>query len=197
LLGALNVRERTLVLLDVGTGLRMGELIGLKWNDIDFRRFQVNVVRSIVKQIVGPCKTETSQKPVPLDKHIAQELLAWREATPYREPDDWVFASPDTEGKQPFWAQTLMRHYIRPAAKRVGITKRLGWHTFRHTFSTLLKANGEDVKVVQELLRHASCRITMDTYTQALTPAKRSAQSKVISLIFPARKPARTAALRA
>jgi len=52
----------------------------------------------------------------------------------------------------------------------------VGWHTFRHTYSTLLRANGEDVKVVQELLRHANSKITMDVYTQALSPAKRKAQ---------------------
>jgi site-specific recombinase XerD len=55
----------------------------------------------------------------------------------------------------------------------------------RHTFSTVLKANGEDVKVVQELLRHSSIRITMDVYTQAMSPAKRAAQSKVVSMFRP------------
>jgi integrase len=49
----------------------------------------------------------------------------------------------------------------------------------------LLRANGEDVKVVQELLRHASAKMTLDTYSQALTPAKRAAQSKVVSMILP------------
>ena len=67
----------------------------------------------------------------------------------------------------------------------MGITKRVGWHTFRHTYSTLLRANGEDVKVVQELLRHANSKITMDVYTQALSPAKREAQGRVASIIFP------------
>ncbi len=78
-----------------------------------------------------------------------------------------------------------MRYYIQPAALRAGITKKLSWHTFRHTFSTLLKANGEDVKTVQELLRHAPTRITLDVYTQAVTLAKRQAQSKVIAMIRP------------
>jgi len=67
----------------------------------------------------------------------------------------------------------------------MGITKRLGWHTFRHTYSTLLKGNGEDVKVVQELLRHASGKITLDIYTQAMTSAKRKAQSRVVAMIRP------------
>ena len=54
-----------------------------------------------------------------------------------------------------------------------------------NTYSTLLKANGEDIKVVQELLRHANSRITLDIYTQAFTPAKREAQSRVANLILP------------
>jgi integrase len=61
--------------------------------------------------------------------------------------------------------------------------KRIGWHTFRHTFGTLLKANGEDVKTVQELLRHANSRITLEVYTQATTSNKRAAQSKVVRMM--------------
>jgi integrase len=85
-------------------------------------------------------------------------------------------ASPVRQGKFPFWGQALMRHYIRPAAVKVDITKRIGWHTFRHSYSTLLKASGADIKVMQELLRHASTRVTLDTYTQAVT--RRSEQLK-------------------
>jgi len=51
------------------------------------------------------------------------------------------------------------------------------------TYTTLLHANGEDVKVVQELLRHGSARITMDIYAQAVTPAKRKAQGKVVAML--------------
>jgi integrase len=78
-----------------------------------------------------------------------------------------------------------MRDHIQPLARRLGINKRIGWHTFRHTFSTLLKSNGEDVKVVQELLRHSTARMTLDTYTQALSPDKRAAQSRVVGMIRP------------
>jgi len=52
----------------------------------------------------------------------------------------------DGNGKQPFWPDNLMKRHIRPVARANGINKRIGWHTFRHTFGTLLKANGEDVK---------------------------------------------------
>ena len=87
----------------------------------------------------------------------------------------------------------VLKRYLQPAAERAGIAKRVGWHTFRHTFSTLLRANGEDIKVVQELLRHANSKIKMDIYTQALSPAKRQAQSRVASMILPKRGAASTA----
>jgi integrase len=75
-----------------------------------------------------------------------------------------------------------MRNLIRPAAVKLGITEHLGWHTFRHTYSSLLRATGVDIKVMQELLRHASSRVTLDTYTQAVTLHKRKARSDVIRL---------------
>ena len=183
LLAVLGIRERTLVLLAFGTGLRMSELFGLKWNDIDFRRNEISVTRSIVFQVVGPCKTEASQKPVPLDSRLAEALKVWRDHTNYSKMDDWVFASPAARGRRPYWGQGLMRTIIRPAAARIGITQRIGWHTFRHTYSSLLRANKTDIKVTQELLRHASSRVTLDTYTQAVTVQKRRAQSSVIRLL--------------
>jgi len=102
----------------------------------------------------------------------------------YTSPDDWVWASPQRKGKQPLWLSTIMLYYIQPAAKRAGIQKRIGWHTFRHTFSSLLKSLGVDAKVVQDLVRHASFKTTMDGYTQALEQPKRQAQEQLADLIM-------------
>jgi len=183
LLGALAMRERTMVLLDVVTGLRASELFGLKWVDIDFNKNEVSVTRSIVMQVVGSCKTEASQKSVPLDPVLARTLRTWRDHTKYRATGDWVFASPFSKGRRPYWGQSIMSSQIRKVARGVGITKKIGWHTFRHTCATLLRASGADIKVVQELLRHASCRVTLDTYTQAVTEQKRAAQNKIAGLV--------------
>ena len=183
LIAALHLRERTLVLLAFGTGLRMSELFALQWGDINFHTHEIRVARSIVFQVVGRCKTEASQKSIPLDPYLAEALQIWRRHTKFRSPDDWVFASAATGGRKPYWGQPIMRKVIRPAATKVGITERIGWHTFRHTYSTLLRANQTDIKVMQELLRHASSRVTLDTYTQAVTRQKRKAQSKVIRLL--------------
>jgi integrase len=185
LLSNLDVRERTLVLLDAATGLRVSELLALRWEDVNFKTLELSVTRSIWHQVVGNCKTEASAKPVPLDNYMAEDLLQWRRMSPYPMPHDWVFASPTMKGKQPYWPDNLMKRYIRPVAQKAGIQKRVGWHTFRHSFGTLLKANGEDIKTVQELLRHANSRITLEVYTQAVTSNKRAAQSKVVKMMVP------------
>jgi len=179
----LSVRERTLALLDAATGLRVSELLALRWIDIDFENLELNVTRSIWHQVVGNCKTEASAKPVPMDGYMAEDLLRWRRQSPYPMATDYVFASPTMKGTQPYWPDNLMKRYIRPVARKAGIYKNIGWHTFRHSFGTLLKANGEDVKTVQELLRHANSRITLDVYTQAVNSHKRAAQSKVVSMM--------------
>jgi integrase len=116
---------------------------------------------------------------------MAEDLLRWRRTSQYALASDWVFASPYARGRQPYWPDNLMKRHIRPAARKAGIHKNIGWHTFRHTFGTLLKDNGEDVKTVQELLRHANSRITLDVYTQAVNSTKRAAQSKVVRMMLP------------
>jgi integrase len=181
-----NLKEpgKTAVLLDILTGLRVSELLGLKWSDVDFENLQLHVTRSISLQRVGPCKTEASQKPVPLDPELAEVLLLLRRRSIYPMDDDWVFASPASKGALPYWSFSLFRVYIRPALKAAGITGKVGWHTFRHSYATILKSHGEDVKTVQELLRHANSSVTMNLYAQAVTDIKRSAHSKVARLVF-------------
>src|SRR6516165_10622656 len=77
LLANLRFRERTLVLLAVTTGLRRSEIFGLKWKDVDFQVKQIHVIRSIVQNVVGICKTESSQKPVPAHDDLIEALRKW------------------------------------------------------------------------------------------------------------------------
>jgi len=178
----LGLRERAMIVLDALTGIRRSELMGLKWRDVDFMGGRIEITRSVVDQVVGKCKTEASRKPVVIDEHIAQALIAWRQESVYTAPDDWVWASPHKKGNKPLWLSTIMRYYILPAVVRAGIQKRVGWHTFRHTFSSLVKSLGVDAKVVQELVRHASFNTTMNGYTQAFEPSKRQAQEQLANL---------------
>ena len=166
-------------------GLRRSELFALKWKDVDFHTKQIHVTRSIVQNVVGLCKTESSQKPVPAHHDLVEALREWHGQTPYQSSESWVFASPVNQGRWPYLAQQIMRHHILPVARKLGITKRIGWHTFRHTYSTLLRSTGAELKIMQELLRHSTIRVTLDTYTQAVTAEKRTAQAAVVALLFP------------
>ena len=168
------------------TGLRRGELAGLKWCDVSFEKLTIYLLRSVVDQNVGKVKTEASKKPIPIDPSVAEDLLAWYRKTKYAELEDYVFATDAARagkmrGKQPLWLGKVMQYHIQPAARRASISKKIGWHTFRHSYTTLLHANGEDIKVVQELLRHGSAKVTMDVYAQAVTEAKRTAQGRVVA----------------
>lgn len=75
--------------------------------------------------------------------------------------------------------------HFSPGVEVTGRT--IGWHNFRHTFSTMLRALGADVNVQQELLRHADVRTTLNLYTQAVTAQKREAIAKVARLVLPKR----------
>jgi integrase len=144
----------------------------------------MSVARLIVYGVVGPCKTESSQKPVPVHPLLADALAQWSEHSAYRKLDDWIFASKRHCGRNPYWGQAILRRYVRPAAQKPGIQKRIEWHNCGHTYSTLLRSVGTEFKVMQELLRHFSLRSTLDIYTQTITPAKHAPQAAVLSLVF-------------
>lgn len=185
LLDALPEPFRSMVFVAAATGLRRGELIGLQWADVDFKAGMIQPRRSIVNQHVGNLKTVASGKPVAMDTNLSRTLASLKASSPFNGPEDWVFASPASAGKKPYWPDMVLNRRVRPAAATLGIGKRIGWHTFRRTYASLLKSSGADVKVVQDSLRHANARITMELYAQALTPDKRKAQSKVIRMILP------------
>lgn len=185
LLSQLESPFQLMVLLAVTTGLRRSELFALKWSDLDFSNLTIDIQRSIYQGKVGSCKTAASRTSIPLPLFVAAELWTWKETTRYAVPDDWIFASPRSKGRKPFYPDMVVVKQIRPAALRAGITRRIGWHTFRHTYSTMLIANGENVKVVQELMRHSNSRTTLEVYSQARIRAKREAQQRVVEMILP------------
>ena len=187
---ALPLRERVLVCLALSLGLRRGELAGLKWQDIDFEQLTITVQHSLVDQVVGLAKTEASQRPLPMHSRVATLLKSWRSASKYVDAEDYVFATDSNRagrrrGKQPVWLAKVMQCRIQPTARELGITKTIGWHTLRHSLATSLHRNGEEIKVVQELLRHSSCKITLDIYAQAVNADKRRAQSRVVEEFMP------------
>lgn len=127
---------------------------------------------------VDDVKTRYSKKQVPLDASLVTLLLSYR--VKY-ECCEWMSANPAT--KRPWWAHHLQQERIAPAGVKAKLGTGIGWHTFRHTYSSMLRHLGVDVKVQQELLRHADIRTTMNTYTQAMPTALCEANSRVARMV--------------
>jgi integrase len=144
------------------------------------------VRRGIVDTVVSDVKTKYSEAGMPLDPALAEVLLRFRNGSRFAKPDDWIFASPFKRGTTPWQPWRVQQRHVRPAALRLGIGP-IGWHTFRHTFRSLLDETGAPIKVQQELMRHADIRTTMNVYGKAMDRSKREAHAKVVRLFLPSR----------
>jgi integrase len=182
----LSVRDRAMVLLIGSTGLRRSEMIALTWSDLNIGTMEVNVLRSCVRNRIGKTKTESSRRPVPLHPLVLSALLGWREQSPYATDLDFLFPSVRFKGSKPLSPDSILEKSIRPALAKIGVVgKQIGWHSFRHSLATNLRSLGVDIKVAQELMRHSSCRTTLDVYTRAVDQQKREASLKIIELMLP------------
>ena len=88
---------------------------------------------------------------------LAAFLTEWRQQTQYNRDEDFIFASPKLNGKQPIWGQTMNANFVKPAAVDLGLVakdERFGWHRFRHSLSTWANETTKDITVAQTLLRH-------------------------------------------
>ena len=176
---------RTAFILAAMTGMRISEILGLQWEDVDFDRAILHVRRSSVDGVIGACKTESSRRPLPLPKQAVEALRAWRERSSYTNPDAWVFASDAMFGRQPRFAGSMWLKNVVPAIVRAGITKpKLGWHTLRRSYASLLLSTGADLRTSMELMRHATSAMTLETYSQSTGGAKREASDKAARLIL-------------
>ena len=180
LLAQLVEPYHTMVLVAACLGLRASEIMGLQWQDFNWEDLTVLIRRGVVNGRSGDTKTEASQKSLPIDPRLARSLQELWKRTLHQGPQDWVFAN---KAGRPRGQQNILHRHVRPAALRAGIGK-IGWHTFRHSYSTMLRGAGADIKVQQELLRHSTIQSTLNTYTQAISEQKRSANTVVVGILL-------------
>ncbi len=183
---------RTMWFVAACTGLRSCELVALTWADLDFEQLSLTVQRSFVQGELSAPKTRASAAVLPLSPALVELFKVHRERSQFKQPTDYVFAG---DSGQVRWQSELVKNYIKPAVVRAGVSGKIGWHTLRHSYATLLRAQGVDVKVQQSLLRHATIAMTLDTYTQAATDQQRQAVGAVAAeLLQPV--PTRTSAVQ-
>lgn len=150
LVAAAQGEWRTMILVAMRTGMRMGELLGLRWVDVDLSAGRIHVRQSYVK---GHCGLPKSGKPreIPLGDDVIEVLQAHR-----HERGPLVFC--DAAGN--VLTAGLLGWPLKRALKRAGL-RAMGWHVLRHSFASHLAMRGVPLKVIQELLGHASIVTTM------------------------------------
>ena len=187
----LNIPEprRTLALSDAATALRVSEILGLMWMDLNFEDLVMYVRRAYVWGRFKVPKSKASKAPVPMHPLLAGFLLAWREKTSYSRENDFVFPSPRLKGRKPLSASILVQKYLRPAAVKAGVIEegqsvRFGFHNFRHSLASALVKMKIDPKTVQEFLRQAHITTTLQLYAQSDMESKRDAQGRFLEQLL-------------
>jgi integrase len=141
---------RTMILVALRTGMRQGEILALRWEDVDLVKGQLSVRRSVTREIITTPKSGRSRD-IPLGDEVLAALKAHRHLR-----GQLVFCTDygrmlkKNEVKHPLWRAT----------KKAGL-RHIGWHTLRHTFASHLSMQGVPLKAVQELLGHATIEMTM------------------------------------
>ena len=165
--------------IELATGLRRGELLGLKWEDIDLAQGSLRVQRQIARingeVIEAPLKTKNAYRTLPLSADAVDVL---REQRKKSGSNSYVFPSP-TGG--PISPDSVL-HMLHRVLKRAGLSK-VRFHDLRHTFATLALQNGVDIKTVSGMLGHYSAGFTLDTYTHVTTSAKKEAANTMGSIL--------------
>jgi integrase len=149
--------ERRMYLMATMTGMRQGELLALRWRDIDWTAQRVRVRRSFVRGEFGTPKSKRSSRSVPLADRVAGELDLLHRETPWRGDDDLVFAHPLT-GK-PIDRSKLLKRF--KDALRAGEVREVRFHDLRHTFGTHMAAQGVPMRALQEMMGHRDFKTTL------------------------------------
>ncbi len=179
LLGELVEPYRSMVLLAVLSGLRRGEILGLRWKWVDFAEGSIVVAESNYEGHSAPPKTRASRRKVFVDAVVLEALARLR--PPNIQPDDFVFS---TERGTPLNPNNARTRVLHPACTRAGIPL-VGWHTFRYTYSTWANPTSESIKALQAQLGHTDSRLTLSVYTQPMPEAQRQLASKIARVLLP------------
>ncbi len=176
LLAQLRGPVRTMVLLAILTGLRVGEILALRWQDVDLDEGELRVVQAVYRGCLGSPKTRGSKRTIPLPQGVT---LALRKLAHGMAPEGLVF--PSRKGTVLNDTNLLLR-VLKPAGKLIGAPW-ISWHTFRRTHATLLQLAGGSAKDAQAQLGHSQITTTLGIYTIPVPAHQREAVEKLSQLV--------------
>jgi integrase len=186
--------EYMMIVLVAATGIRASELLGLRWSDIVWGRSEIKIRQTYVHgNIQVGAKTKLSKSAVTMHPVLAQLLKDWRAETAYSADGNYVFASSRLGGTKPRIGSMVVEDYLQPAAIRAGVlevkdgkryidgefVKRFGFHTFRHSLTSWLMANGGNPQIVRAMLRWTNFNM-LAHYSHGFKSDKLEAQGTVL-----------------
>lgn len=180
LLAVLTEPCRAVVSVAVLAGMRIGEILALRWKRIDLLRGTVEVAENYsCGEFVTP-KTKSSRRMIPMSSALADVLEKHRAEGGQCAPEALVFR---TSKGTPLNAKNLYNRELAPACDQIE-QPRVSWHSFRHTHATLLGEVGGSLKTAQALLGHSDLETTLNVYTHAIPDSQRTAVERVAGVLF-------------
>ncbi len=151
-------------LLELTTGLRLGEILALTWDDFDEDKKTIRVNKSVQRigkeLVLSTPKTETSNRTIRLCDECVMNLILLRNRQPKDNPLNLLFPSPVTNGLRDPGCVVRKLHRMQ---KRAGLPK-IRFHDLRHSFATISLDQGQDIKTISHMLGHTDAGFTMNTY---------------------------------
>lgn len=172
-------KYRMLFTMAIFTGARQGELLGVKWSDVDWEGCQLIIQRTFNNGRLFNPKTQTSKRKIDLGPTVMKELKKWRLACPKNDLD-LVF--PNEAGNH-INNKNMLRRHFRPALLASGCPS-IRFHDLRHTYASLLIHQGENIKYIQNQLGHASPTITLNVYAHLMKDRNPEAAQRLENAVF-------------
>jgi integrase len=172
-------KYQPLFMLAIFSGARQGELLGLKWADVDWQNSQIHIQRTFNKGRFFPPKTKTSKRKIDLGPTVLTELKKWKLACPKNELD-LIF--PNKVGEPINYSNMVQRHFL-PALRNANLPK-VRFHDLRHSYASLMINQGENIKYIQSQLGHSSPTVTLNVYAHLMKPTNQEAACRLENAIF-------------
>ena len=172
-------KYHTLFMLAIMTGARQGEILGLKWHDVDWINNQIRIRRTFNNQRFFDVKTKGSHRNIDIGPNMMTALKKWKLACP---PTKLNLVFPNKAGN-PINHNNLVNRNFNPALKKAELPK-MRFHDLRHTKASIMIEQGENLKYIQSQMGHSSPTVTLNVYAHLMKPSNQEAACRYENMVL-------------